>query len=136
MSKPSQNHKIICMAYVFWYISNLAVKFEMDMFGFKEVDVLGLEQLQEGAKCLLIDVRTEAEVARGGIGGAIHIPLHLLPMKVQDLPKELVLVFYCQSGGRSAQACAFVASKGLDDVYNLQGGIVGWIRSGKPLAAI
>lgn len=106
------------------------------MFGFKEVDVLGLQQLQDGAECLLIDVRTEAEVARGGIGGAVHIPLHLLPMKVQDLPKDKTLVFYCQSGGRSAQACAFVSSKGLGAVYNLEGGIIGWIRSGKPLSSI
>ncbi len=106
------------------------------MFGFKEVDVQGLERLQENSGCLLVDVRTDAEVSRGGIGGAIHIPLHLLPMKVQDLPHDKPIVFYCQSGGRSAQACAFVASRGLNDVYNLQGGIIGWIRTGKPLAAI
>ena len=106
------------------------------MFGFREVDVQGLDRLQEGPGCLLVDVRTDAEVSRGGIGGAIHIPLHLLPMKVQDLPHEKPIVFYCQSGGRSAQACAFVASRGLNDVYNLQGGIIGWIRAGKPLSAI
>ncbi len=106
------------------------------MFGFKEVDVQGLEQLQDGDGCVLIDVRTDAEVSRGGIEGAIHIPLHLLPMKVQDLPQDKPLVFYCQSGGRSAQACAFVASKGVEAVYNLQGGIIAWMRTGKPLAAI
>ncbi|MDA8329575.1 MAG: rhodanese-like domain-containing protein [Betaproteobacteria bacterium] len=106
------------------------------MFGFKEVDVLGLEQLQEGSGCLLIDVRTEAEVARGGIGGGVHIPLHLLPLKVDELPKDKPIVFYCQSGGRSAQACAFVASKGWNEVYNLQGGIMAWMRAGKPLVSI
>ena len=106
------------------------------MFGFREVDAQGLEQLQDGPGCMLIDVRTDAEVSRGGIAGATHIPLHLLPMKVQDLPTDRPVVFYCQSGGRSAQACAFVTSRGLNDVYNLQGGIIGWIRSGKPLAAI
>ena len=106
------------------------------MFGFKEVDVLGLEQLQEGSGCLLIDVRTEAEVARGGISGGVHIPLHLLPLKVDELPKDKSIVFYCQSGGRSAQACAFVASKGWNDVYNLQGGIMAWMRAGKPLVSI
>ncbi len=106
------------------------------MYGFKEVDVQGLEQIRESSGCMLIDVRTEAEVSRGGIAGAVHIPLHLLPMKVQDLPTDQTIVFYCQSGGRSAQACAFVSSRGINDVYNLQGGIMGWIRSGKPLAAI
>ena len=106
------------------------------MYGFKEVDVQGLEQLKAAYSCMLIDVRTDAEVSRGGIEGAVHIPLHLLPMKIQDLPQERPIVFYCQSGGRSAQACAFATSKGLTDIYNLQGGIMGWIRSGKQLSSI
>lgn len=106
------------------------------MFGFKELDVQGLEQLREGGGCVLVDVRTDAEVSRGGIAGAVHIPLHLLPVKMTELPTDLPIVFYCQSGGRSAQACAFVASKGLGTVYNLQGGIIGWMRSGRPLSSL
>lgn len=106
------------------------------MYGFKEVDVQGLDDLIAHTGCILIDVRTDAEVSRGGIEGAMHLPLHLLPLKVQDLPTDKPIVFYCQSGGRSAQASAFAASKGLVEVYNLQGGIMGWIRSGRPLSAI
>jgi rhodanese-related sulfurtransferase len=106
------------------------------MYGFKEVDVQGLDELLAKSGCMLIDVRTDAEVSRGAIAGAIHLPLHLLPLKVQDLPADKSVVFYCQSGGRSAQASAFAASKGLTDVYNLQGGIMAWIRSGRPLASI
>ncbi len=106
------------------------------MYGFKEVDVQGLEVLKTNEGCMLIDVRTDAEVSRGAIEGAVHIPLHLLPLKAQDLPSDKPIVFYCQSGGRSAQACAFVASKGVGEVYNLQGGIMGWIRSGKQLSSI
>ena len=106
------------------------------MFGFKELDVQGLEMLRENGACVLVDVRTDAEVSRGGIAGAVHIPLHLLPVKMADLPADLPIVFYCQSGGRSAQACAFVASKGMGTVYNLQGGIIGWMRSGRPLSAL
>lgn len=106
------------------------------MYGFKEIDVQGLEELKANSECMLIDVRTDAEVARGGIAGALHLPLHLLPLKVQDFPADKPVIFYCQSGGRSAQASAFAASKGLVEVYNLQGGIMGWIRSGKPLSSL
>jgi rhodanese-related sulfurtransferase len=104
------------------------------MYGFKEIDVAGLEVLKSSGGFELIDVRTDAEVSRGMIDGAIHMPLHLLPIKAQDIPQDKPVVFYCQSGGRSAQACAFLASKGYQNVYNLQGGIMGWMRSGKPLA--
>lgn len=106
------------------------------MYGFKEIDVQGLEELKANSECTLIDVRTDAEVARGGIAGALHLPLHLLPLKIQDLPADKPVIFYCQSGGRSAQASAFAASKGLVEVYNLQGGVMGWIRSGKPLSSL
>lgn len=106
------------------------------MYGFKEIDVAGLEALKSSGGFVLIDVRTDAEVSRGMIDNAVHMPLHLLPIKAQDIPQDKPVVFYCQSGGRSAQACAFLASKGYLNVYNLQGGIMGWMRSGKPLAVV
>lgn len=111
------------------------------MYGFKELEVGDLQGLLQvpADKVSVIDVRTPAEVARGGISGARHIPLHLLPMIEQDLVRECgdrALVFYCQSGGRSAQACAFMASRGHDKVYNLRGGIMAWVQKGHPVASI
>ena len=105
------------------------------MYGFKDVDVAGLESLQADDSVDLIDVRSEAELARGKIPGARHIPLHMLPLKSDVLDRTRPTVFYCQTGGRSAQASAFIAAKGYDNVYNLQGGIMAWVRSGKPLAS-
>jgi len=106
------------------------------MFGFKEIDIEGLKSAKSQEGILLIDVRTDAEVARGMIEGAKHIPLHLLPLKANELNANVPTIFYCQSGARSAQACAFMSSKGHDDVYNLQGGILAWMRNGMPLAAM
>jgi rhodanese-related sulfurtransferase len=106
------------------------------MYGFKELDVHELEGLLKDAGVALIDVRTPAEVARGGIAGAKHIPLHLIPMVEQDLAKQSPVVFYCQTGARSAQACAFMASRGCNNVYNLRGGIMAWLRHGQSAAAI
>jgi len=106
------------------------------MFGFKEIDIEGLKSAKSQEGILLIDVRTDAEVARGMIEGAKHIPLHLLPLKANELNVNVPTIFYCQSGARSAQACAFMSSKGHDDVYNLQGGILAWMRNGMPLAAM
>ncbi|MCW8931737.1 MAG: rhodanese-like domain-containing protein [Gammaproteobacteria bacterium] len=106
------------------------------MYGVKEIDVkelsLQLEELPENIK--LIDVRTPAEVARGKITGSENLPLHVIPLKVDELNTDDTIIFYCQTGARSAQACAFMASKGVDNVYNLRGGIVTWAQMGLPIA--
>jgi rhodanese-related sulfurtransferase len=102
---------------------------------FKNITVAELLPLLEAGKVKLVDVRTDAEVVQGFIKGASKLPLHLLPMRLQELDAAFPTVFYCQMGGRSAQAAAFAANQGMADVYNLQGGITAWAQSGGEIAA-
>jgi rhodanese-related sulfurtransferase len=104
------------------------------MFGIREIDSNQLEEVMKSG-VQLIDVRTEAEYAQAKIQGSTHIPLHLLPLKLQDLKDGQPVVFYCRSGARSAQACAWLMSQGIENVYNLAGGIMAWARDGKSLTA-
>ncbi|MCK5696578.1 MAG: rhodanese-like domain-containing protein [Gammaproteobacteria bacterium] len=105
------------------------------MYSIKEIDVNELNQQIESLpdNVKLIDVRTPAEVARGKIAGSENLPLHVIPLKVNDFDNDDKIIFYCQTGARSAQACAFMASKGIDNVYNLRGGIVTWAQMGFPI---
>jgi len=106
------------------------------MFGMYNIKEMDVETLEAGMSSIhLIDVRTEGEVARGVISGAIHIPLHLLPLRTDEIPQDRPVVIYCNSGARSAQACAFMNAKGFNNMHNLAGGIMAWARSGKPLTA-
>lgn len=102
-------------------------------YGIKEVDVEFLHERKDDIH--LIDVRTESEVSAGIIDGAIHIPLHLLPIRAHEIPQDKPVVVYCRSGARSAQACAFMASKGYENMHNLSGGISAWARAGKPIGS-
>lgn len=109
------------------------------MVAFKELDAVqlhGLLQEQEGKSLVLLDVRSPAEAARGGIVGARNVPLHLLPVVDHELDNDAALILYCHSGARSAQGCAFLMTRGYNNVYNLRGGILGWAQSGRPLAPI
>ena len=106
-----------------------------NMYGFKEIDPAQLAQLRLRQPIRLIDVRTDAEFAAGHIEGAVHLPLHLLPFKADELAGGGTVVFYCRSGARSAQAAAFMASRGVGEVYNLVGGIMAWAQAGQALAA-
>ncbi len=106
------------------------------MYGIKEIDVSELNQQFENLpdNVRLIDVRTTAEVARGKISGSENLPLHVIPIKMDELAEVEKIIFYCQTGARSAQACAFMTSKGVDNVYNLRGGIVTWAQMGFPIS--
>ncbi|MGO9444965.1 MAG: rhodanese-like domain-containing protein [Thiobacillaceae bacterium] len=103
--------------------------------GYTNIDADQLEFLRRRQPILLVDIRSEAEVAQARIEGAVHIPMHLLPFRLNDLGHEHPVVLYCRSGARSAQASAFLAQQGMANIHNLVGGIMDWARSGKQLAA-
>ena len=98
-----------------------------------QVDSAGLAGLQRNGEVVLLDVRTDAEVARGIIAGARHIPLNQLPARYSELDPHAVTVIYCQSGARSAQACMWLGERGFAQSYNLQGGVAAWLRDGLSL---
>ena len=105
------------------------------MSNFAAIDTLRLQDMKRNGDIVLVDVRTDLEVSRGVIPGARHIPLHLLPARFEEIERARPVVFYCQSGARSAQASAFLNAKGWPEVYNLAGGINAWIGNGMPVAA-
>jgi rhodanese-related sulfurtransferase len=95
---------------------------------FKEITPKELQNLDNDY--LLLDVRRPDEVALGILPDARHIILDELPARVDELPKGKPMVVYCAKGGRSAQACTFLAAKGFKELYNLAGGIEAWLKEG------
>lgn len=106
------------------------------MFGINEIDVHQLQQMlrETGGQVKLIDVRSPMEVAQGAIPGAENIPLHLLPYKLDQIPADRKVVFYCRTGARSGQACMFASSQGKHNTINLRGGILAWLQWGMAVA--
>jgi rhodanese-related sulfurtransferase len=101
---------------------------------FQTIDAVELSRLiQSGEAPRVVDVRTPAEVARGTIRGALNIELSTLPARLSELDSDAPVVVVCQSGARSAQACAYLAERGFRRACNLGGGIAGWMRAGLPL---
>jgi rhodanese-related sulfurtransferase len=93
------------------------------------------ERLAAGEDILLVDIRTPAEVAQGAIPNAVHLPMHLIPLRINELPRDREVVLYCRSGARSYHACAYLAQQGFGRVVNLRGGIIAWARHGLPIEA-
>lgn len=81
----------------------------------KELNSL-LEKTPE--KIELIDVRGTGEYEEVHIEEARNIPLHILPMKMNELDTKKQIIFICRSGGRSGQACSFASRSNIES-YNL-----------------
>jgi rhodanese-related sulfurtransferase len=86
-------------------------------------------QLEEDRDAVILDVRTEDEYNEGIIDSAINIDIH----KVQDfveaieaLDKDKNYYVYCRSGARSAKACEIMNKLGIENAFNLTGGMMGW----------
>jgi rhodanese-related sulfurtransferase len=103
-------------------------------FDIKQIDAHELASWLEekGQDMRLIDVRQPYEFAAGTIPGAEMMPLGSLPTRAWEIEKDKPVVIICQSGNRSAQACAYLTSRGHRNVYNLRGGVLTWARSGLP----
>lgn len=83
---------------------------------------LYVNEIKKIDKPYLIDVREKDEQAYGMIPGAISMPLMTIPEKLNSLPKDKTIYVVCESGGRSFNACEFLANRGFDCV-NLLGGM-------------
>ena len=103
------------------------------MKSYTDIEADELVDLISKANTILVDVRNPDEVARGMIPGATHIQLSMLPLQYERLLKANNVVFYCHSGIRSAHAADFAISKGVTNVHNLIGGVLGWSKAGYKL---
>lgn len=86
------------------------------MSGFLD-EVRAAALMEQGA--LVVDVRTPEEWAEGHAEASILLPLHELPARCGELPKDRVLLMVCRSGARSEQAKHFLLAQGFGEVHNL-----------------
>lgn len=75
----------------------------------------------------LIDVREDHEVEENKIEGSIHIKMGEILDRMDEIRQDTEVVIQCRSGARSGAVVQELNRKGLDNIYNLQGGILSWL---------
>jgi hydroxyacylglutathione hydrolase len=70
------------------------------------------KRLTDGEQPHVLDVRRDGERESGGLAGSIHIPLHDLVRRVEELPTDGEVWVHCQSGYRASIAASIVARSG------------------------
>jgi rhodanese-related sulfurtransferase len=79
------------------------------------------EDVALGGDVTILDVRRDDEVAHGRIEGSVHIPLHALVSRMEELPAGTLWV-HCASGFRASIAASLIDRAGrrvvhIDDDY-------------------
>ncbi|NJD52601.1 MAG: rhodanese-like domain-containing protein [Candidatus Methanoperedens sp.] len=106
-----------------------------NQYQYTDVSVQQAKGMIDRQEVFILDVRTEGEYAAGHIKGSTllavqDIPEQELAEKLKELPKDRKILVYCRSGSRSAKASGVLAENGFTQVYNMQGGITGWLNAG------
>lgn len=83
---------------------------------------------KESAENILLDVRTPEEYESGHIDGSLNINLvdPFFLQEINKLDKTKTYFVYCRSGSRSYNACKEMKRLGINNVFNLEAGLLGW----------
>ena len=81
----------------------------------------------------VVDVRQPNEFEAGHVPGARLVPMHLVPLRIEELRADPPVFVICESGGRSRQVGDYLAEQGIAS-RNVVGGTAAWRDLGLPLA--
>jgi hydroxyacylglutathione hydrolase len=115
------NHLIERIAKI-GYEKQIEVAFILD-YGNAEAEIFDSEKLKHNDDAFtIIDIRNHSEVkAKKIFENAIHIPLHELRERTNEIPLHKPIVVHCEGGYRSAAGSSIIKSKlnGTSQVYDL-----------------
>lgn len=101
-----------------------------------EIGVTELQRwIQSGTALLLLDVRREGGPPLAPDVVSHHIPLHLLPARLTQLPTDCRIVVFCFQGRRAGVAAVYLRELGFD-AFSLCGGAAGWEQMDSTDAAL
>ena len=96
-----------------------------------EVDTM----IQSDPNLLVVDVRGDElyEGVKLPYKNMINIPFAYLDGRLGEIPKSKKIVVVCHAGKQSLQAGPYLKGKGFDVAGCLEGGMMAWQKTGKPV---
>jgi rhodanese-related sulfurtransferase len=84
----------------------------------------------EYSKMMIIDARDAGQFSKGHIPGAVNIEWRKVLEQRAKIPKDKMVLIYCNTGSLSAQAGFALRVAGYENVRILQGGFEDWKAKG------
>lgn len=86
-----------------------------------------------GGDFFLLDVRKLEDHKEGYIEGSHHIYVGELPDRMKEIPSDVPVVVYCDSGYKSTTACSYLKKSGYNDLTSVLGSMTAWLKAGYPV---
>ena len=87
-------------------------------------------ELPDGVLPVVLDVREPWELQTASVKPQgfelVAMPMHTIPARLQNLPRDRPIACLCHHGGRSAQVTQFLNNQGFEQALNIAGGIHAW----------
>ncbi len=77
---------------------------------------------QARGEAILLDIRAAEEREYLNLPFALSIPLHELPNRLDEIPRDMLVATFCSGGGRAAIAYAYLQTEGFELARVFQGG--------------
>ena len=128
---------LIVFLSVAWGVGVLAAPIGLDdyLLGYsyetrKEMKASSKQALDwfEDGKAVLVDIRFAEEQQAWGTGFGLKIPLNELPKRLDELPRDKIIVTACPHKDRATIAMVYLRSKGFDARY-LSDGLLGLMEN-------
>jgi len=129
------NHLWLSLAFMAVFFLFIMTVLSERMQAFTNISANELTQLVNHKDAILIDTRLENDFQLGHIVNATNMPLKdlLANNKNTENLKGKHVIAYCSSGVTSKSACKHLIKSGVTNVFNLTGGINGWINDKLPI---
>jgi len=92
-----------------------------------------VEAIHSGQRVVFLDVREPSEFEVDHLPGAINIPERLLAERKDELPRDALLIPYCNMDFRGYVAATKLQSMGFQVALMQERGLYGWQSQGLPI---
>lgn len=105
--------------------------------GGKRLGALEAVRLINDRDAVVVDVRPAADFKKGHLLNAVNIPAAKIAERAAEISKDKSkpVIVYCALGSTQVDAAAKLRQLGYSEVYQLRGGMNGWLSASLPVTA-
>ncbi len=86
----------------------------------------------ERGEAVLLDLRSPEETQFLALPFALNIPLHELPDRLEEVPRDKLVATLCPGGSRASVGYIYLRAQGFDNVRILKGALAGLLEELSP----